>query len=108
GYNIFGPSKEAADWELDREIGQEVFRKHGIKVPPYKIFSNYDKAIEYVKKEDRRFVSKPSGDADKALSYVAKSPEDLVYMLTRWKANNKLKGEFILQEFIPGIEMAVG
>lgn len=108
GYKIFGPSKEAADWELDREKGQEIFRKHGIKVPPYKIFNNYDKAIEYVKKEDRRFVSKPSGDADKALSYVAKSPEDLVYMLERWKKANKLKGEFILQEFVGGIEMAVG
>ena len=67
-----------------------------------------DQAIAYVKKQDRPFVSKPSGDADKALSYVAKSPADLVYMLERWKKSSKLKPPFILQEKVDGIEMAVG
>jgi phosphoribosylamine--glycine ligase len=32
----------------------------------------------------------------------------MIFMLERWKKNAKLKGEFILQEFVPGIEMAVG
>lgn len=106
---FIGPSSEAADWELDREKGMEVFRKAGIKTSPYKEFTDFDEAIAYVKKEDRRFVSKPSGDADKALSYVAKNPADLVYMLERWKKNGKYKAmPFILQEFIGGIEMAVG
>ena len=105
---VVGASQQAAEWELDREVGMEVLRKHGIEVPPYKIFNSYDKAIAYVKKENRRFVSKPSGDADKSLSYVAKSPADLVYMLARWKKAGKLKGEFVLQEFVDGCEMAVG
>jgi phosphoribosylamine--glycine ligase len=108
GIPIIGPSTEAAAWELDREVGQQVLRKHGIDTPPYRTFSDYDKAIAYVKKENRRFVSKPSGDADKALSYVAKTPADLVFMLERWKKLSKLKGEFILQDFIGGTEMAVG
>jgi phosphoribosylamine--glycine ligase len=86
----------------------ETFEAHGIPVPDYREFSNFDQAIAYVKKEDRPFVSKPSGDADKALSYVAKSPADLVYMLERWKKSSKLKPPFILQEKIDGIEMAVG
>jgi phosphoribosylamine--glycine ligase len=64
--------------------------------------------MAYVKREDRRFVSKPSGDDNKALSYCAKSSVDMIYMLQRWKKNSTLKGEFILQEFKPGIEMAVG
>ena len=105
---VIGSTQESAAWELDREVGQKVLTDHGIEVPAYKVFSDYDKAISYVKKEDRRFVSKPSGDADKALSYVADSPADMVYMLQRWKQLGKLKGEFILQEFIAGCEMAVG
>jgi phosphoribosylamine--glycine ligase len=61
-----------------------------------------------VKKEDKRFVSKPAGDnPDKALSYVSKSPEDMVFMLERWKKLGKLKPPFMLQDFVPGIEMAV-
>lgn len=108
GGRVIGPTAEAAAWELDREVGQQILRKHKIAVPDYRTFNNYDDAIAFVKKQDRRFVSKPSGDADKALSYVAKSPADLVYMLERWKKFSKLKGEFILQDFKAGIEMAVG
>lgn len=109
GMKIIGATAEAASWELDRQKGQKVFQRHGIPTVPCREFSDYDTAIAYVKKENRRFVSKPCGDEpDKSLSYVAKSPEDMVFMLTRWKKRSTLKGNFILQDFIPGIEMAVG
>ena len=109
GVVVIGARQPTANWELDRKLGQEVFKKHGIDVPPFKEFAKYDEAIAYVKKEMRRFVSKPSGDEpDKSLSYVAKSPADMVYMLERWKKAQRHKGSFILQEFIGGTEMAVG
>lgn len=106
---VVGATSDAAAWELNRTLGQKVLKDAGIDVAPYKEFSDYDAAIAYVKRENRRMVSKPIGDEpDKALSYCAKSPEDMVYMLQRWKKAQKLKGKFILQDFIPGIEMAVG
>ena len=105
---IIGATEATAAWELDRDVGMSMFRKKGIAVADSKCFNDYDKAIAYVKKEDRAFVSKPSGDADKALSYVGKSAEDLIFMLERWKSLGKLKNPFILQEKISGQEMAVG
>ncbi len=108
GCTVIGATSESAEWELDRCLGMEILERNGIGVPEYREFSNYDEAITYVKKQDRPLVSKPSGDADKALSYVSKHPADLVYMLNRWKANKTLKGTFILQEKVDGIEMAVG
>ena len=105
---VISATEQSAALELDRAIGMDAFKTARIPVPPVKEFSDYDKAVNFVKKNMKRYVSKPSGDADKALSYVAKSPADLVYMLERWKKNKKLKGGFILQEFIPGVEMAVG
>ena len=109
GPKIIAPTVEGASWELNRTLGMKVLEKHGIEVPAYREFSDYDKAIAYVKKEDRPFVSKPCGDEPrKELSYVAKTPEDLVFMLQRWKKAQKLKGSFILQEKIDGIEMGVG
>jgi phosphoribosylamine--glycine ligase len=106
---IVGASVQSAAWELDRKTGQQVFKQAGIAIPPFREFSDYDSAIAYVKREGRAFVSKPSYDeADKSLSYVAKSPADLVYMLERWKRAQKLKGAFILQEKVSGCEMAVG
>jgi len=108
GYPIFGPGVEAAKLELDRDAGQQAFKKAGIDIMESIEFNDYDKAIEYVKKTMKRYVSKPSGDADKALSYVSKSPADMIFMLQRWKEMGKNKSPFILQEFNPGIEMAVG
>lgn len=106
---VVGATTESAAWELDRKVGQEVFKKAGIAIPPFREFTDYDSAIAYVEKEGRPFVSKPSYDeADKSLSYVAKTPDDLIYMLGRWKKQQKLKGAFILQEKISGCEMAVG
>ena len=107
--SVVAPSAEAAEWELDRAAGQAIFKKHNIPTIPGKEFTDYDAAIAHVKKHDARFVSKPSGNVeDKALSYVSKSPADMVYMLERWKKLGKLKTPFIMQEFVGGVEMAVG
>lgn len=109
GVKIIGPSAEAAAWETDRKLGMDVLEDHGIECPAYREFSSYDPAIAYVKKEDRPFVVKPCGnETDKALSYVAPSPEALVYKLEQWKKQQKLKGTFILQEKVSGCEMGVG
>lgn len=109
GVPVIGATTDAAAWELDRSLGQRILKKAKIPIIPYKEFANYDDAINYVKRENRRFVSKPIGDEpDKALSYVAKSGADMVYMLQRWKRASKLKGHFMLQEFVKGTEMAVG
>lgn len=103
-----GPTPEHAKWELDREYGQKMLQKHGIESLPGTTFTDYDKAIAFVKKTMKRYVSKPSGmEPNKALSYCSSGPDDMIFMLQRWKRLQKLKTPFILQEFIPGIEMAV-
>lgn len=108
GYPIFGSNMAGAETELDRQVGQDLFKKCGIKTMDCTEFNDYDKAIEFVKKTKRRYVSKPDGDLDKALSYVSKSARDMVLMLERWKVQNPGQRGFILQEFQSGIEMAVG
>lgn len=110
GCLIIGGNPESASWESDRSRGMQVFKTAGIPVPAYREFTEYDVAIRYVNNHHAAFVSKPSGHCDdKALSYVAKSPADLIYMLERWKRAGKRTGlEFILQEKIEGVEFAVG
>lgn len=110
GAKVVGPTVEAAQWEINRSTGMQIFKKAGVDTPGYREFRDYDSAIAYVKREDRRFVSKIIDGSfnDKALSYCAKTPEDMVYMLQRWKKLQKLPGPFCLQEFIGGCEMAVG
>jgi phosphoribosylamine--glycine ligase len=106
---IIGPTWDTAQWELDRRVGFRVLNDHAIDVAPFKEFADYETAIDFVKKEDRRFVSKPFGDGDKALTYAASGPDptaDMIYMLTKWRKKfGKPKDHFILQDFIDGIEM---
>lgn len=113
GYPIFGPGIEATKLELDREAGQKSMQDAGMNIIEGKTFHDYDSAISYVKKMGCAMVSKPSGDASKALSYVSHNAADLVFMLNRWKSVPKYREEakehgFIIQERKVGVEMAVG
>lgn len=106
---IFAPTVAVTDWELERGTGQKVLESAGIECLPSTIFSNYDDAIAFqLANKGTRYVSKPTGDADKALSYVSKSFQDMVFMLEYWKRTQRKKVPFLFQEFTPGIEMAVG
>jgi phosphoribosylamine---glycine ligase len=105
---VFGPNIESASWEIDRQKGMKVLERRGIKCPPTYLCHTYEQAVAYVKKRDTRLVCKPCADADKALSYCSKGPEDMLFMLDKWRRENKIKCDFILQDFIPGVEFAVG
>lgn len=107
GKLIIGATEASAKWELDRQTGQNIFEKCGIDTIPSESFDKWDDALEYVKKTGGRLVCKPCGDAAKELSYVSKSPEDMVFMLEKWKKQGQ-PCDIIIQEFIAGIEMAVG
>lgn len=108
GFPIFACNLECSLWELERGTGQKVLENAGIECMPSVEFTDYDKAIAFVRKTMKRYVSKPSGDADKALSYVSKGPADMIFMLEYWKKRGKIKAPFLLQEFVAGVEMAVG
>ena len=113
GYPVFAASAEAAKMELDRQYGQKLMKDAGIPIMESVAFHDYDAAIAYVKKHPEMLVSKPSGDANKALSYVADNAGDMTHMLQRWKGREDLRSAarsegFILQEKKVGIEMAVG
>jgi phosphoribosylamine--glycine ligase len=108
GIPVICGSPESVKWETDRKYGDDILKKAGIDTLPTREFTDYDAAIKFVEKTMKRYVSKPDNSEDKALSYCSKSPEDMIYMLEKWKKTDKIKDSFILQEFMPGIEMAVG
>ena len=108
GYPILGCNIEGAKWEQDREKGTAILKMGDIEVIPMEKFTDYGKAIQHVIKNPMRYCCKPIGDGDKALSYVAKSAADMVYMLQKWEKAKAHKGAFILQDFCKGMEFGVG
>jgi phosphoribosylamine---glycine ligase len=109
GACFFGPSSKSAKLELDRAAGMKFLEDHGIECPEFETFPTLDAALAYQMKSDDRHVFKTLGDEeDKSLSYVGKTPADMVARIQRWKKLGlTLKGPCMLQQFIPGIEFAV-
>ena len=105
GYPVFAPTPESAKLEISRKDGMELLEKAGIDCVPYTTFKSMAEAEKHVLKTGERFVFKTLGDnEDKALTYVSKSPADLVAWMRRTPPP---KGEVMLQQFVKGIEMGV-
>lgn len=105
GYPVFAPSPASAKLEISRRTGMDLLEKVGIEVAPYKTFPTMQAAEKHVLKTEERYVFKTMGDnEDKSLTYVSKSPADMLAWMRRTPPP---KGEVMLQEFIPGIEMGV-
>lgn len=94
--------------EDDRAGGIRLMEEAGISVPPYEEFTDLGAAKAHVQKTGKRFVFKPDGgqDQDTATTYVAKDAEDMLEYMDKVYAMSK-GAKFILQEFIPGIEVSV-
>ena len=109
GARVFGPSVASADLEIQREKGMSLLEDHDIEVPEYQTFKTLDEAESHVRERGQRFVFKTLGDEDdKSLSYVSKTPADMVARLQRWKRLGMApKGPVMLQEVIDGVEFAV-
>jgi phosphoribosylamine--glycine ligase len=102
GFKIFGPTAASAKLEIDREAGMQAMKKAGVKVAPYKMFANAKEALDYAWKASEPMVAKPMGsEADKAMTYVACDPADLVGWFQRnIKAGKGVDNPWMLQEKI--------
>lgn len=109
GANFFGPSPKSAKLEISRGDGLKLLEKHGIECAPYKTFKTMKEAQGHVKKTEERFVFKTLGDnEDKSLTYVSKSPADMIGWMERiQRLGAEPKGEVMLQTFTKGVEFGV-
>lgn len=110
GKVVIGGSSITDRLENDREFGYDIMKACGIKVPISEKFTNFNSGIDFVKKNaGTRYVFKPHGQKDRFLTYVSESTEEMVAMMEHFQ---ELWGDsktiFELQEFVAGIEMAIG
>jgi phosphoribosylamine-glycine ligase len=99
-----GASKLADQLEHDRVFGIEAMEQAHIKVPKWEAFDNPSAAIAFAKKNNRRYVLKPIGEAPSDCTYVSKGVDDLVHFIET-RLDPKVKS-FVLQEFVAGTEVS--
>lgn len=108
GFPIFGTNIKAAELELDREKGMDVLEKAGIKVAPYAVISSPEEGVELITRTNQAFAMKPWGGlADKAMTYVAKTPDDGIFTLQKWKKEGLFKGQLMMQKKVEGVEIGI-
>jgi phosphoribosylamine--glycine ligase len=114
GKLVVGGSLYTDKLEEDRKFGQDELKKAGINNLTTEYFSDYNKAIEYLKENPGRYVFKPCGaisSAEKDLLFIGKEEDglDLIEVLAHnKKAWSKKIQYFQLQKFVSGVEIACG
>lgn len=113
GKLVVGGSAYTDRLEEDREFGQQEMKRLGLLTLPHWDFSDYDKALEYIKNNPGRYVFKPSGlSAGDSRGFLFSGKEedgkDLYEILSQnKKVLEKRIKQFQLQKFVSGVEIAV-
>jgi len=109
GYLIVGGSEGSDKLEQDREFGQKVLAEYGVKMLPSHNFNSADAAIDFVKRNPKRWVLKQNGHTS-MLNYVGEMEDgsDVTNLLKIYK-DSKFKDTKIitLQERVYGVEIGV-
>lgn len=113
GKYVIGGTSYTDRLEDDRSFGQDELKKAGVPILNYREFTDFDSAITYVKEFPRKYVIKPSGEAQniKRLLFVGMEDDgsDVVRVLEAYKRvwSGTIK-VFQLQHRVMGVEVAVG
>lgn len=107
GLKVFGPSKAAAQIESSKEFAKELMTRHNIPTAKYESFSNFEKALEYVKKGHFPTVIKYDGLAAGKGVVVAADLDTAKRALRDMLYHHKYgEDKVIIEEFLQGPEFS--
>ena len=110
GIPCFGPRANAAIIEGSKAFSKELMKKYGIPTAAYEIFTELDKALEYVKTCPVPTVIKADGLALGKGVIIAQSREEAAEAVTDMMANAKFGksgSTVVIEEFLTGPEVSV-
>ena len=110
GIPCFGPDAKAAIIEGSKAFSKELMKKYGIPTASYEIFTELDKALEYIKTAPIPTVIKADGLALGKGVIIAQTREEAVEAVTDMMANAKFGASgstVVIEEFLTGPEVSV-
>ena len=110
GIPCFGPDAKAAIIEGSKAFSKDLMKKYNIPTAQYEIFTDIDKALEYVKSAPIPTVIKADGLALGKGVIIAQSREEAVEAVTDMMANAKFGksgSTVVVEEFLTGPEVSV-
>ncbi len=110
GLRIFGPDKSAAQIESSKSFAKELMKKLSIPTAEFKVFHSYDKALDYVSKQEFPLVLKASGLAlgkGVAICTTLKEAKDWLENVMLKQIFGKSGSTVVIEEFLSGYELSV-
>jgi len=110
GIPCFGPDAKAAIIEGSKAFSKDLMKKYNIPTAAYEIFTEMDKALEYVKTAPIPTVIKADGLALGKGVIIAQSREEAAEAVTDMMANAKFGksgSTVVIEEFLTGPEVSV-
>ena len=110
GIPCFGPTANAAIIEGSKAFSKDLMKKYGIPTAAYEIFTDIDKALDYVKTAPIPTVIKADGLALGKGVIIAQSRQEAVEAVTDMMANAKFGksgSTVVIEEFLTGPEVSV-
>lgn len=110
GIPAFGPSKEAAIIEGSKVFSKNLMRKYGIPTAEYRVFSDAEKALEYVKTAPIPTVIKADGLAlgkGVIIAFTRQEAEDAINSVMNDKKFGSSGDNIVIEEFLEGPEVSV-
>lgn len=110
GVKCFGPDKKSAIIEGSKIFAKQLMKKYGIPTAKYEVFSDADKALEYIKNAPLPTVIKADGLALGKGVVIAYTKEEAVNAVLDAMQNKKFgaSGEkIVVEEFLSGVEVSV-
>ena len=110
GIPCFGPKANAAIIEGSKAFSKDLMKKYGIPTAAYEIFTEIDKALEYVKACPIPTVIKADGLALGKGVIIAQTREEAIEAVTDMMANAKFGksgSTVVVEEFLEGPEVSV-
>lgn len=110
GLKIFGPKKNAAILEGSKAFSKQLMKKYNIPTAKYEIFSDYNKALEYLKFQSMPIVIKADGLALGKGVLICNTLEEAQIGLKQIMLDKKFGTagtQVVIEEFLVGQEISV-
>ena len=107
GLRIFGPSQKAAQIEASKRFAKDLMIKYNIPTAAYEVFTDFEKALDYVKSKPLPAVLKYDGLAAGKGVVIAETIEEAKLALKDMLVDDKFgKGKVVIEDFLEGPEFS--
>jgi phosphoribosylamine---glycine ligase len=110
GLKVFGPKQAAAEIEGSKSFAKELMRKYDIPTADYAVFTDYEKAKQYVEQKGAPIVIKADGLAAGKGVTVALTVDEALKSLEEMLVGHKFgeaSAQVVIEEFLAGEEFSL-